>query len=194
MDYKKVNDYEVMYMIRENDDEARGLLLKKYSSIINKYASKYLGYAKFHGVEFEDLVQEGYIALDQAINGYNENSGTLFFTYANLCINRHMLTYCRNLSSKKNYILDNSIGDDCFGEIVDSYSNPEDIFSEKLLEESFSDFKNLFDIRYSSIIELRYNGFTYKEISKLLDIPLSTVDGRLYRIKKVSNFKDKLFC
>ena len=31
MNYKNVNDYEVMYMIRENDEDAVGLMYKKSS-------------------------------------------------------------------------------------------------------------------------------------------------------------------
>ena len=44
--------------------------------------------------------------------------------------------------------------------------------------------KYLFNIKDSAVLELRYNGFSYNEISSLLDIPLSTVDGRLYKIRK----------
>ena len=42
MDYKKLNDYEVMYMIKENDDYSREILLKKYMPIVSKISSKYL--------------------------------------------------------------------------------------------------------------------------------------------------------
>ena len=41
MDYKQVNDYEVIYMIKENDEEARNLLIRKYKPIINKVSSDY---------------------------------------------------------------------------------------------------------------------------------------------------------
>ena len=34
MNYKNVNDYEVMYMIRENDEESVGLMYKKYMPLI----------------------------------------------------------------------------------------------------------------------------------------------------------------
>lgn len=183
MDYKKVNDYEVMYMVRENEDAAKDLLFKKYTPLINKIASRFVSFAKKHGVEFEDLTQEGYIALNQAICNYDEDSNALFYSYANLCINRHLITYCRNISNKKNYILDNSLIDDSFYEVTSDSSNPEYIFFDNLTYEYFVYIKCLFDINYSSVFELRYNGFSYKEISKLLDIPISTIDGRLYRIK-----------
>lgn len=194
MDYKKVNDYEVMYLIRENDEEAKGLLYKKYGSVIKKIALKYLDFASKHGVEFDDLVQEGYIAFFQAVETYDENGGALFFSYVSLCVNRHLITYCRNLCSKKHFILNNSISDDSIVEIKDEFSNPENIFLDRLAEDRFIYYKNHFDVKYSSVLELRYNGFSYKEISTLLDIPISTVDGRIYRIRKYFKQKGNNFC
>ena len=40
MNYKNINDYEVLYMIRENSDDARDLIFQKYSPIIKKIANK----------------------------------------------------------------------------------------------------------------------------------------------------------
>ena len=64
------------------------------------------------------------------------------------------------------------------------YSNPEEVNLEQLNYKEFTRCKNYFDIDKSSVFELRYNGFTYKEISKLLDISISTVDGRLSKIRQ----------
>ena len=36
----------------------------------------------------------------------------------------------------------------------------------------------------SSILELKFNGFNYREISVLLDIPGSTVEYRIRRIRR----------
>ena len=191
MDYKQVNDYEVMYMIRENDEESRNLLLRKYNPIINKIASKYVEYSKNIGIEFDDLVQEGFIALNNAIFNFNENNDVLFYTYACICIERHLITYCRKFSSKKHYYLNNSISDDCYL-ACDTNSVLENFISELLTEDFFVNCKNLFDIKYSSILELRYNGFTYKEISRLLDISIGTVDVRLARIRNILQEKYKI--
>ena len=57
----------------------------------------------------------------------------------------------------------------------------------------FIRYKNHFDLSYSSILELRYNGFSYREISQLLDLPISTIDGRLYKIRKFLQEKEKFF-
>lgn len=184
MDYKDINDYEVIYMIRENDESARELVFNKYLPVINRIASKYFPFAKNYGVEFEDLVQEGYIALNNAIDKYNQNGGSLFYSYANLCIDRSVRTYCRDISNNKNSVLNLSLREEEIGCIKDDSNNPEDIVFEHFIEEKFIYFKNLFDLKHSCIFELRYNGFTYKEISCLLDISINVIDGGLYKIRK----------
>ena len=46
---------------------------------------------------------------------------------------------------------------------------------------------NKLPIEYSSVLELKMNGFNYREISTLLDIPSSTVEYRIRRIRKEIN-------
>ena len=108
MDYKKINDYEVVYLVKENDEEARKIIFNKYIPIVRKLASKYSMSAKWARVDFDDLVQEGLIALNDAIDKYDENSGALFYTFACICVERRTLTFCRKMSSNKHYYLNTS--------------------------------------------------------------------------------------
>ena len=41
MEYKNVNDYEVIYMIRENDEDAENLMYEKYRPLLYKYVNKF---------------------------------------------------------------------------------------------------------------------------------------------------------
>ena len=193
MNYKNINDYEMLYMIRENDEDSQNLFMKKYLPVIHKIAHKYLDFAKCHGIDFDDLVQEGLIALNKAIHTYKDSNQVLFYTYASLCIERHFITYCRNASSSKHLILNQAIYDDILFSVSDTTSDPEYILFDHFSEEMFIRYKNHFDLSYSSILELRYNGFSYREISQLLDLPISTIDGRLYKIRKFLQEKEKFF-
>ncbi len=184
MDYKTVNDYEVVYMIRESDDDSREILFKKYLPLIGKIAYKYLDKAKQVGIEYDDLIQEGWIALDKALQNFDYSGNVLFFTYAYICIERHIITYCRRNANYKNYPLNNSESDDIIYSIKDNNYEPSLEFERYNLEKEVNKFLNSLDIEYSSVFELRYNGFSYKEISELLDLPISTIDGRIYRIRK----------
>ena len=131
MDYKKINDYEVVYLVKENDEEARKIIFNKYIPIVRKLASKYSMSAKWARVDFDDLVQEGLIALNDAIDKYDENSGALFYTFACICVERRILTFCRKMSSNKHYYLNTSLGEEFYCNIKDD-KNLDYYFDEEL--------------------------------------------------------------
>ena len=41
MDYRDINDYEQLYLVAENDDEAEEVIFRKYKPIIYAIADKY---------------------------------------------------------------------------------------------------------------------------------------------------------
>lgn len=191
MEYKKINDYELMYRVRDQDDEARDILFDKYLPLVRKYAYQYFDIVKKCGADLDDLIQEGLLAFYRGIYTYNENKNVLFYTYVSLCIKRQMITYCRNLSSEKQMVLNNAVVDYDLCNLGEEHNFIEDVLQEEFTKNKFIRYKNLFDLEYSSIFELRYNGFTYREISELLDISVSTVDGRLCKIRKYLQKKEK---
>lgn len=191
MDYKNVNDYEVMYMVRENNDDAMNLLFDKYMPLIKKLAVKYYDKVKECGIEFEDFIQEGMIALNRAIMNYDENSDTLLYTYISVCIERQFITYCRNLNSQKHCFLNNSVRDECL--CKNRCSDSKSFMDYIEIMESFTSLKNNFEFLDSNIFELRYNGFSYKEICTLLDISYSFLESRMSKIRKLLRKKEKTF-
>ena len=54
MKYKNVNDYEVIYMIRENDEDAERLMYEKYRPLLYKYVNKYYSLVS-NRITYEDL-------------------------------------------------------------------------------------------------------------------------------------------
>ena len=177
MEYK-LNDNELIYMIQEDEDYLT-TLIGKYKPVVYRIANSYYNSCINLGVEFDDLIQECNIALYSACRSFNTNKNVRFSTYAIKCIENHMKVCYRNMNTQKNKLLNNSLSIDVIG--YDGTYN----FKYKNYEEDFIKMKNLFDINDSVVFELRYNGFTYNEISKLLDIPLSTVDGRLCKIRTI---------
>lgn len=95
-----MNDYEVLYLISEDMDVSYDILYQKYLPIIKSLAKKYFRFVSLHGGEYQDLIQEGYIGLNSAIVNYRDDINTMFYTYASICIERHMRTYCRSLSAQ----------------------------------------------------------------------------------------------
>ena len=84
--YNDQNDYELLYLVSENNEDAKELFYKKYKPIIEMKASKYKKYAESKGYDFNDLVQEGMIGLSQAINDFSEQKDVQFNTFANFSV------------------------------------------------------------------------------------------------------------
>lgn len=190
MQYKDINDYEVIYMIKENNsEEAEQTIYSKYLPVIKKVAQKY--YSKICMTsDFEDLLQEGYIGLSKAIKSFTDNYDVLFYTFAHICIERQIKNYCRRMLTAKSLSLNTAISiDDDSKEITlpieDNSMEPSTLVVDSENIKKVVEFKNSLDFEYSNIFELRLNGFSYKEIAKLLDLSVSTVDGRLCKVRKL---------
>ncbi len=186
MKYKDLDDYELVYRVREKDVEAENLIISKYDPVVSKLAKKYSGVVEGNGAGFDDLVQEGRIALIKAAETFDFDRELLFYTYVCVCIERHCISYCRSLGSKKYSPLNQSLSDENFFCIKDISYDPQYRVFDSMYENSFLSYiRENFEIIDSSIIELRYNGFTYKEISELLDLPISKVDNRLCKMRRI---------
>lgn len=178
MEYR-INDNELVYMISEDYDLYFKIIFDKYKPIIVSLANDFYNTYKSLGVEFDDFFQEGLIGLNKAVETYNSND-SMFYTYACICIKRNIISYCRKLNTNKYKLLNDSIAIDC----IKSFSfNNDDIFLSDLYEYEFSYLKCLFDDFNALVFELKYNGFTHKEISNLLDISMSKVSSCICKIK-----------
>ena len=182
MDYKKYNDFELIYNVRENDDDSYDKLFNKYLPIMKNIAYMFYNNYRYYGYDLEDFQQEAYIAFCNAINCFDEKKDTLFYTFVVLCINRSLITFSRKIScDKKNINLNNVLNIDDINFIGNS--NIEEFCS---YDELISLCKNIIcnlEFEDSCIFELRCNGFLYREISELLDIPLKRVQfkGRKFK-------------
>ncbi len=185
MDYKKLNDNELIYMVQENDEDSTDLLVKKYSPIIYKLSLEYYNNYKGFLYEFDDFYQEALNAFYRALFSYNSNKEVLFYTFVVVCIKRALRSFGRKVSSNtKNDIsnIDISELEYC---IEDEKENPVIRDSFKGLEKIIKDVIFNLSLDVGAILELKLNGFTYKEISKLLDIPMSSVEFRSRRARKL---------
>lgn len=78
----------------ENVAENMEALYLQVKNFIHRIALKYRGRA-----ELDDLEQEGYLALYDAVDGYDPASGFLFLTYARHWIRQRMVRYIQNNGS-----------------------------------------------------------------------------------------------
>ena len=176
MGYKQYNDYELIYMVRENDDDSQDILFQKYQPIVRKIAGEYFSHYSSYGYDYEDFVQEGNVAFQKSVMYYDEKKDSTFYTFVVLCIRRKLLSFCRKISSPKKNISQHEVLDidDCV--VADKSNDISDLCHYFEIEDICRKLLWELSLEKSSVFELRMNGFTYQEIGILLDLPTSTAE------------------
>ena len=197
--YKDHNDYELLYLVSENNEDAKEIFFYKYKSIVELKAKKLYPYVMNKGYELNDLIQEGMIGLSQAINDYKEQKNVQFSTFASICIERQIMTFVRDVNRQKHKILNDSLSIDStidkkgrpLMEIAfdEKNRNPEDSLIELDEEvEMLDKIKSVLTDKEYEVFELRLQGFSYQEMALLLNTTRKSIDGTISRIKsKISN-------
>lgn len=185
MNYKQ-NDYELIYMVRENDEASQDILFEKYLPIVKNIANEFYQKYGSYGYDYDDFVQEGLIAFQKSIICYNENKNTLFYTFTTLCIRRTLMTFCRNITRIKNNFNNNLyVPIEEYEEVLsDRNSNIDLITNEKIIGEISKNVILDLEFDVGCIFELRLNGFIYREIGIILDLPMSTIEYKVRIARK----------
>ena len=71
--------------------------MEKYKNLVNIKVGKYF----IIGAEREDIMQEGMIGLFKAIKNYNEEKQNTFKSFANICIERQLITAIKSSNRQK---------------------------------------------------------------------------------------------
>lgn len=193
MKYSDMNDYELLSYVSEDSEIANDIIYDKYKPLIVEISNKLFPYCKNFGVEINDLIQEGMVGLSGAIKTFNESHDTTFYTYASKCINRKIISYIITLGRLKNKVLNSSVflelydedQSNGFGkEIADNSYNPEKIL---ISEEGKNEILNIIDMYLTDfekeVINLKINGFRYKEIADMLNKDVKYIDNTIQKIK-----------
>ena len=75
--YYNINDYELLYLIKEGNEKALEYIFFKYKHLIIKMANRNCKTSD----KYEDLVQEGYMVLNDCIRNYNPGLNVSFYCY-----------------------------------------------------------------------------------------------------------------
>ena len=182
--------------LAETDEYAFEFLVTKYKCIV---LSKARGYFLV-GADREDIIQEGMIGLVKAIRDYRPDREASFKGFAEICINRQIITAIKSATRQKHIPLNTYVSlsrpvyenDDneesrTMLDVLrsDSHQNPEE---RVLLEESYRGMdekimKSL-SVFEKKVLEHYLDGNSYAEISKKTGKPVKAIDNALQRIKK----------
>ena len=124
---KKLTDEEIISQIKQGDEQALAYLLEKYRNLVNMKVSKYF----MVGAEKEDVAQEGMIGLFKAIKSFNPSKQHSFKTFANMCIERQLITVIKSSNRQKHMPLNSYLSlnmsaydnDDDDTELIETFYN-----------------------------------------------------------------------
>lgn len=188
MNYKNFNDYELLDQIYSCNEDANEILIYKYRPLIVNIAQKFIVHCN-GGVDLNDLIQEGMLGLNEAINTFREDKETNFGTYARLCIKRKIVTLVKSTRTQKNMVLNDCVSiedeDNLFDRfLMDNSQDPGSVIIENVYEQELVDKLNeqLTDLE-KQVFELKLDGFEYKEIADILEKEPKSIDNAIQRIK-----------
>jgi RNA polymerase sporulation-specific sigma factor len=193
------NDYELLYLYNEGNEEAGRILYNKYKLVAELKAKKYGRYANKLGLDFNDLVQEGMIGFSEALKDFKYEKDVKFATFASLCIERQICSAIMAANRNKHKILNESLSLDYVSDdskkpiieyvIEDRENNPlEYIIDLEKEEETYHKIKEHLTDFENQVLQLKLNNFNYREIAEILDKSVKSIDNTLQRIKnKIRN-------
>jgi RNA polymerase sporulation-specific sigma factor len=191
--YKDYRDEELVRIAQAGDDAVQDYLLDKYKSLVRAKSRAYF----LIGADSEDIIQEGMIGLYKAVRDFNGEKNTSFRSFAELCVNRQMITAIKAATRQKHQPLNSYISlnkpvyeDETEQTYMDllqegAFLNPETLLigqeNRNFLEDQLVKHLSGFETR---VLMLYLQGRSYFEIARTLKKPEKSIDNALQRIKK----------
>ena len=195
-EYTHMTDEKLIENIKQEDQKALNCLIERYNEVVSMKANRFF----MVGAEKEDMVQEGMIGLYKAVKSFNTEKQNSFKTFANMCIERQLITAVKNSNRQKHIPLNSSISlnaaayDD--NEDMDKLdvldvkvlNDPSDIIADREYFESIENKikENLSDFELQVLYEYE-KGKTYAAIAEKLNAKIKSVDTAIQRIRKKAN-------
>ena len=193
--YMELSDEEIIAKIKDGDEKALTYLLEKYKELVNMKVGKYF----LIGAEREDIVQEGMIGLYKAIKNFNEEKQNSFKSFANICIERQLITAIKTSNRQKHMPLNSylSLNNAAYDkneensvELIDTFDvkNVEDPLETIMKKEYYENVQTEIEKNLSKfekqVLDRFIKGESYNVIAKKLDTQVKSVDNAIQRIRK----------
>lgn len=192
-EYVNKDDSELIKSIRSGDKHALNYIFEKYKEMVHAKANRFF----IIGAEKEDMIQEGNIGLYKAIQSFDFEKQNSFKTFANLCIERQLITAIKSSNRQKHIPLNSSFSlnlsaydendDTSVMEILDTRTAEDPLdtitkkeyyeFIESRIDQNLSDFER-------KVLDRYIQGESYVNIASKLNSPVKSVDNAIQRIRK----------
>ncbi len=191
--YVQLEDEKLVVLAQEGDNNAEEFLIRKYKDVVRSKAHFYF----MVGADSEDIVQEGMIGIFKAIRSYNNSKQASFHTFAEICINRQIITAIKRATRLKHSPLNTSVSlskplsetepDTTLEETLSSNSNtdPEALF---LLKEEMDYIEgngaDIFSDLELTVWNEYLKGRSYLQIAAIMGRTPKAIDNAIQRTKR----------
>lgn len=183
-DFTALSDNELASAAQKGDSKAYSVLVGRYIFLVRNCAGGYFS----DSLEFDDLVQEGFIGLMNAVKGFDPNCNTAFSTFAKLCIERNIISAVRKTLRKKQ--IPSSmlvfIDDDSYDNVAPAdTANPENaVLNKEAYEKLKNDIFSKLSKTELNVLRAYLSGSSYEQIAEKLNISVKAADNAMQRIRK----------
>lgn len=188
------SDEEVVTLVREGHSYALDYLLNKYKKLVEKKSNAYF----LMGASRDDIIQEGMIGLFKAVRDYRHTELTSFFSFADLCVTRQIISAVKAATRQKHIPLNTYVSlnkpiyeeDNNRTTLLDLMPSKKIDDPQELVigQESLYIIEQELDKKLSTfekeVVRYFVEGIGYVEIGEILNKSTKSVDNALQRIKK----------
>jgi len=197
-EYTNMTDEGIIAKIKDGDNQALNYIMDKYSELVNMKASKFF----IIGAEKGDIVQEGLIGLYKATKAFDTEKQNSFKTFANMCIERQIITAIKTANRQKNIPLNSafSINAQLYDENDENEKEVVDILnahcvedpSDSLAKREYFEFINKainenLSAHERNVLKYYQQNKSYAEIAEKLNCKTKSVDTAMTRIRRKAN-------
>ena len=179
------DDYELVYLAQDGNEDAINLLYQKYKPIIVKKSKNAIMYATHHGIDINDIMQEGFIGFEDAIRNFSQDEAATFYTFAMLCVERKIVNYLRKTTGTKGRILNDAVTiDETLERVLDDGTSIEDkIIGRDNNSELMDTIRKMLTDFEEKVFDLKLKDYTFDEIAKILNKDVKSIYNTFQRIK-----------
>lgn len=175
---------------RSGNEDALTEIIQHYEPEVRMIASKYF----LPRADYDDLIQEGRIAIYRAIISYNDNSGIPFLHFLRMVIKRKLIDSLRKYTRQKHtnlneaYSLNNVISESEETSFLELLPNVEDPASMVIANDEVHSMiqamnKNLSNLERLVFEHYFIHGFKQREVSEHLGLHPKSLDNAIQRIR-----------
>lgn len=190
--FKEIDDERLWSLAVSGDAGAEEELIERYTRLVRICARPYF----LAGGDSEDLTQEGFLGLINAVRSYKPDTGTSFRSYAEVCIRNRIVSAVRTASRKKHDPLNDGVSleyvilseeDRQSSNIqpeVFSRSPEEQLLARESEKEFYSTFSRCLSSFETQVLFHYLDGLTYRQIAREVGRTEKAVDNAVQRIRR----------